>query len=265
MGLEPVTRTRDLCDTGKMLYQLSHEATHWERGQFIEFMCGFVAQLVEHRIPGSHRYRGGRGWGDSFSSSTQHISIASVAGVPFCRQRNQGVTLDPVKCATLEKSDNAINTENFGFVFEENLDRKTHSVLYYMPSCGYEFYLLVYISISHSCAAFTREPDIELNTRRQNSFISASGHVIFCLLYKRQWNNKPFHFNHDDGDLFTCEDNMFFSRLKIWSFRAKAQRVFHWCLYNKVLYYSFKIFSRFWFVKTTRIIHNKPAAVHQIW
>ena len=26
-------RTRDLGDTGAMLYQLSYEATHWERGQ----------------------------------------------------------------------------------------------------------------------------------------------------------------------------------------------------------------------------------------
>ena len=25
-------RTRDLRDTGAMLYQLSYEATHWERG-----------------------------------------------------------------------------------------------------------------------------------------------------------------------------------------------------------------------------------------
>ena len=69
--------TRDLRDTGAMLYQLTYEATHWERGQFIEFispvrsemmwsiyeiihistfmynhsanMCGFIAQLVEHR------------------------------------------------------------------------------------------------------------------------------------------------------------------------------------------------------------------------
>ena len=31
-------RTRDLRDTGPMLYQLSYEATHWERGQFIEFI-----------------------------------------------------------------------------------------------------------------------------------------------------------------------------------------------------------------------------------
>ena len=31
-------RTRDLCDTGAMLYQLSYEATHWKQGQFIEFI-----------------------------------------------------------------------------------------------------------------------------------------------------------------------------------------------------------------------------------
>ena len=30
-------RTRDLRVTGALLYQLSYEATHWERGQFIEF------------------------------------------------------------------------------------------------------------------------------------------------------------------------------------------------------------------------------------
>ena len=31
-------RTRDLCDTGAMLYQLSYEATYWERGQLNEFI-----------------------------------------------------------------------------------------------------------------------------------------------------------------------------------------------------------------------------------
>ena len=30
-------RTRDLRDTGSMLYQLSYEATHWERGQLVGF------------------------------------------------------------------------------------------------------------------------------------------------------------------------------------------------------------------------------------
>ena len=28
-------RTRDLRETGAMLYQLSYEATHWERGQLL--------------------------------------------------------------------------------------------------------------------------------------------------------------------------------------------------------------------------------------
>ena len=31
-------QTRDLRDTGAMLYQLSYEATHWERGQLVEFI-----------------------------------------------------------------------------------------------------------------------------------------------------------------------------------------------------------------------------------
>ena len=33
-GFEPVTSA----NTGAMLYQLSYEATHWERGQLIEFI-----------------------------------------------------------------------------------------------------------------------------------------------------------------------------------------------------------------------------------
>ena len=37
-------RTRDLRDTGAMLYQLNYEATHWERGQFIEFIPHFHLQ-----------------------------------------------------------------------------------------------------------------------------------------------------------------------------------------------------------------------------
>ena len=34
MGFEPVTSAT----TGAKLYQLSYEATRWERGQFIEFI-----------------------------------------------------------------------------------------------------------------------------------------------------------------------------------------------------------------------------------
>ena len=39
-------RTRDLHDTGAMLYQLSYEATHWERGQFIEFISPVRSEMM---------------------------------------------------------------------------------------------------------------------------------------------------------------------------------------------------------------------------
>ena len=42
--------------------------------------------------------------------------------------------------------------------------------------------------------------------------------------------------SHINGDMFTCEDNVLFSHVKISSFRGKAHLVFHWCLYNKVIY-----------------------------
>ena len=40
-------RTRDLRDTGAMLYQPSYEATHWERGQFIEFISSRAVKRCE--------------------------------------------------------------------------------------------------------------------------------------------------------------------------------------------------------------------------
>ena len=40
-------RTRDLRDTGAMLYQLSYEDTHWERGQFIEFKSSRAVKWCE--------------------------------------------------------------------------------------------------------------------------------------------------------------------------------------------------------------------------
>ena len=42
-------RTHDLRDTGAMLYQLSYEATHDEATHDEANVCGFIAQLVEHR------------------------------------------------------------------------------------------------------------------------------------------------------------------------------------------------------------------------
>ena len=45
-------------------------------------------------------------------------------------------------------------------------------------------------------------------------FVSTCGHVLSSILYKQQWNPKPFHFrcerrdllcNHNNCDLFTCK------------------------------------------------------------
>ena len=44
--------------------------------------------------------------------------------------------------------------------------------------------------------------------------------------------------SHSNGDIFTSEDNMLISHVKISSFCAKAHLVFYWCLYNK---FSFKL------------------------
>ena len=45
-------RTRDLRDTGAMLYQLSYEATFWERGQLNEFIPFYTLHTL---IPKSVR------------------------------------------------------------------------------------------------------------------------------------------------------------------------------------------------------------------
>ena len=108
---------------------------------------------------------------------------------------------------------------------------------YYMAARRYEISLRVLKNI-----ALTREIFFQ---HEERNFVSPSGHVMFSLLYKHQWNTNPFHFNsflvwkrdllwsHSNGDIFTCEYNMLFSHVKISSFRAKAHLVFHWCLYNK--------------------------------
>ena len=67
-----------------------------------------------------------------------------------------------------------------------------------------------------------------------------------CSFYYINTNEIPNHFtlivfwyerrdllcSHSKGDIFTREDNMLFSHVKISSFRVKAHLVFHWCLYN---------------------------------
>ena len=86
------------------------------------------------------------------------------------------------------------------------------------------------------------------NTRREISYLGAA---MYCSIYYINTNELPNHFtltgfwcerrdlllSHSNGDIFTCEDNMLFSHVKIPSFRAKAHLVFHWCLYNKGSYH----------------------------
>ena len=101
------------------------------------------------------------------------------------------------------------------------------SYTYYMPARGYEFYLRVFNLMRERVRYRVEHEKIK--------FISTSGHVIFCLLYKHQFKKRrDLLCNHNDGDLFTCEDNMLFLRVKIWSFRAKAHLVVHWCSYKKM-------------------------------
>ena len=39
-------RTRDLRDPGAILYQPSYEATHWDWGQFIEFISPVRSEIM---------------------------------------------------------------------------------------------------------------------------------------------------------------------------------------------------------------------------
>ena len=116
-----------------------------------------------------------------------------------------------------------------------------------MAARRYEISLRM-LKIFHEWAQRTSERFFQ---HEKKNFLSPSGHVMFYILCKHQWTTKPFHFNtlivfwcerrdllcsRSNGDIFTREDNMLFSHVKISSFRAKAHLVFHWCLYNKTFY-----------------------------
>ena len=55
----------------------------------------------------------------------------------------------------------------------------------------YEISLWVLKNISRVSAA----NEWNIFQREKRNFVSPSGHVMFYLLYKHQWNAKPFHFN----------------------------------------------------------------------
>ena len=64
--------------------------------------------------------------------------------------------------------------------------------------------------------------------------------------------------SHSNGDIFTCEDNMLFSLVKISSFRTKAHLVFHWCLYNKSDYDV--VHARL----VQRLVHITASKIHRV-
>ena len=81
--------------------------------------------------------------------------------------------------------------------------------------------------------------------------------------FKFWWEWRYFLCNRSNVDIFTCKNNMLFSRVKISCFRAKAHLVFHCCLYNKC---SFVALQK-QFQSTTRILrrrlHGLPSQRHR--
>ena len=63
---------------------------------------------------------------------------------------------------------------------------------YYMAVLRYEIYLRVLKNISRVSAA--KEWNILFQHEKRN-YVSPSDHVMFYLLYKHQWNAKPFYLN----------------------------------------------------------------------
>ena len=93
------------------------------------------------------------------------------------------------------------------------------------------------------CRKILRTSEIFFQHEKRN-FVSPSDHVIFYLLYKHQWNAKPFYLKsflvwkvpfimkpQQWWSVFTCEDNMLFSHLKItcyfhiWRYQVFARKL----------------------------------------
>ena len=51
---------------------------------------------------------------------------------------------------------------------------------------------------------------------------------MFYLLYRHQGYTNPC--GHNNGDLYTCEDNMLFSSVKIITFSCEGSPAIRWCL-----------------------------------
>ena len=119
-----------------------------------------------------------------------------------------------------------------------------------MAARRYEISLRVLKNNSRGSAA--NEWNI-FSTREERFHISKRPCNILCIIIINT-NELSNHFtlivfwcercgllcSHSNGDIFTREDNMLFSHVKIPSFCAKARLVFHWCLYNKLFLLSWR-------------------------
>ena len=84
----------------------------------------------------------------------------------------------------------------------------------------------------------------EIFATREEKFCISKRPCNVLLIYYINTNEIPNHFaetvfscerrdllcSHSNGDIFTCENNMLFSCVKISCFRAKAHLLFH-CVY----------------------------------
>ena len=97
-----------------------------------------------------------------------------------------------------------------------------------MAAQRYKISLRVLKNISRVCSERVKY----FSTREEKFGISKLPYNILLLNTNEILNHsrKAFICNHSNSDLFTCENNMLFSRVKISCFRPKAHLVFHWCL-----------------------------------
>ena len=109
--------------------------------------------------------------------------------------------------------------------------------------------------------------ELYFNRKIKKNFVSLSGHVIFYLLHRHQWNTKSIIVNvfffvvergyllskHSKGDLSVrLEDDMFFSHvrkiLEGLCFHPVAHLVFHWDLCNKIRLHLFAQKRTTWYI-----------------
>ena len=100
---------------------------------------------------------------------------------------------------------------NFSLSVEKYLTRSLRSLVKYFSTQEEKFCIF-------------RRPSNVLFIINTNEIPNLFTFIVFC---SKRCN---LLCSHNNGDLFTCEDNMLFVRVKISCFHAKAHLLFRWCL-----------------------------------